>query len=315
LPIGVADFLLSNERDSMSIQTTLLCPVDFSPQSRGALHYALAIARRFHARLVVQTVDDPLLAEVGDARLGEGWSHANSEVQLQAMVGEAERGFTPADVVYDVRVGKAAPIILETARDHDCALIVMSTHGRSGVGKFFFGATAERVLRETTVPVLLAPEDPGALPFEELAGQATPMLVPVDFSAATAHQVAMAGRIAGVLHARMMIGHVVERVEGPEPFPIRDAELSSERYRHACRGLQAIAVGVPIPVAPEILLTSGRPAEEIARWASETHAGLLVMALHSGGAGAPRMGSVTYRAIALSRVLTLAVPPASGILV
>jgi universal stress protein A len=293
----------------VSIQTTLLCPVDFSPLSRGALHYALAIARRFHARLIVQTVDDPLLAEVGDTRLGEGWSRANSELQLRAMVGEAESGLTPADVVYDVRIGKAAPIILETARDHDCALIVMSTHGRSGVGKFCFGATTDRVMRETTVPVLLAPQDPGALTFDELARRASPMLVPVDFSAATAHQVAMAGRIAGVLHARVMIGHVVERVEGPESFPIHDADVLSERYRHACRGLHALAVGVPIPVAPEILIASGRPADEIAQWVRGRDAGLLVMALHSGGAGVPRMGSVTYHAIALSRVLTLALPP------
>jgi universal stress protein A len=139
--------------DHVSVQATLLCPVDFSALSRGALHYALAIARRFHARLVVQTVDDPLLAEVGDTRLGEGWSRANSEVQLRSMVAEAEQGFPSADVIYDVRLGKPAPVILETARDHGCALIVMSTHGRSGVGKFLFGAVAERVLREASTVI------------------------------------------------------------------------------------------------------------------------------------------------------------------
>jgi len=293
----------------VSVQATLLCPVDFSPLSRGALHYALAIARRIHARLVVQTVDDPLLAEVGDTRLGEGWSRANSETQLRAMVNEAEQGFPPAHVIYDVRLGKPAPVILETARDHGCALVVMSTHGRSGIGKFLLGAVAERVLRETTVPVLLAPRDPGALAFDELARHASPMLIPVDFSSATAHQVTMAGRLAGMLHTRVLVGHVIERVEGPEPFPINDAELQSERYRHACRGLQSIALGVPIPVAPEILIASGTPADEIAVWVRERHVGLLVMALHSGD-GFPRMGSVTYRAVGISRVLTLALPPA-----
>jgi nucleotide-binding universal stress UspA family protein len=192
-------------------------------------------------------------------------------------------------VLYDVRLGKPAPVILETARDHGCALIVMSTHGRSGVGRFLFGAVAERVLRETTVPVLLVPTDPGALAFEELARRASPILVPVDFSAATAHQVSMAGRLAGMLHGRVLIGHVIERVEGPEPFPINDTDLQSERYRHACRGLQSIALGVPIPVAPEILIASGTPADEIAAWVREKHVGLLVMALHSGD-GLPRMG-------------------------
>lgn len=290
------------------MHASLLCPIDFSPSSVGALHYALAIARRFHARLVVQTVDDPLLVEVGDTRLGEGWSRAHSEMRLRSLVAEAEEGFPAANVIYDVRLGKPAPVILETARDHGCALIVMSTHGRSGVGKFLFGAIAERVLRATTVPVLLAPHDPGALAFDELARRASPMLVPVDFSAATAHQVAMAGRLAGMLHLRVLIGHVIERVEGPEPFPINDADLQSERYRHACRGLQSIALGTPIPVAPEILIASGTPADEIAAWVREKQVGLLVMALHCGD-GLPRMGSVTYRAVAISRVLTLALPP------
>jgi nucleotide-binding universal stress UspA family protein len=291
------------------MQASLLCPIDFSPMSRGALHYALALARRFRARLVVQTVDDPLLAEVGDTRLGEGWSRANSAAQLRAMVAVAERGLAPANVSYDVRLGKPAPLILESARDHGCALIVMSTHGRSGVGKFLFGATAERVLRETSVPVLLAPHDPGPLEFDELARRASPMLVPVDFSVATAHHVATAAHLAALLHARMLIGHVIEPADSPEPFPIHGADLQSERYRHACRGLQSIALGASIPVAPEILIASGTPADEIAAWVREKDVGLLVMALH-GGDGLPRMGSVTYRAVGISRVLALALPSA-----
>jgi hypothetical protein len=63
-------------------------------------------------------------------------------------------------------------------------------------------------------------------------------------------------------------------------------------------------------VAPEILIASGRPAEEIARWADVNRAGLLVMALHSDAYGGPRLGSVTYRVIAMTGVLTLALPPA-----
>jgi len=57
----------------MSIRWSLLCPVDFSPASLGALHYALAIARRFRVAMTVLTVDDRLLADVGDARMGDGW--------------------------------------------------------------------------------------------------------------------------------------------------------------------------------------------------------------------------------------------------
>jgi nucleotide-binding universal stress UspA family protein len=294
----------------VSLPTSLLCPIDFSPSSRGALHYALAIARRYHANLIVMTVDDPLLAEVGDTRLGSGWLCATSENQLRALVAEAERGFAPVDVTYDVRVGAAAPAILNTARERGCQLIVMGAHGRSGARELWFGATAERVLRETTVAILLAPADPGPLSFEELARAANPMLVPVDFSSASAHQVQVAGWIADALHLRVLIGHVVEPVDPPVPEQIDSGEIISERHRRACQGLQLIAIGGSLPVAPEILIASGRPAEEIARWTDARHVGLLVMALHCDAYGGPRMGSVTYRAIAMSGVLTLALPPA-----
>ena len=65
-----------------------------------------------------------------------------------------------------------------------------------------------------------------------------------------------------------------------------------------------------MPVVPEILIASGDPADEIARWANTNGVGLLVMALHGDANGGPRMGSVTYRAIVKTGVLTLALPPA-----
>jgi nucleotide-binding universal stress UspA family protein len=296
----------------MSIQWSLLCPVDFSPASRGALHYALAIARRCRATLTVLTVDDRLMVEVGDARMGDGWSHAASETELRRFVAEAERGFEPVPVVYDVRAGKPAPIILLEAAERPCDLIVMGTHGRTGLSKFVFGATAERVLRGTTVPVLLTPADPGALSFDDLASQASPLLVPVDFGPPCADQIAVAASIAASLQLRLMIGHVVEPVELPPHAGVDDGDVLSERHRRACRGLQSIAIASGLRPAAEMLIATGEPADEIARWVHDKHAGMLLMALRSDCEGGPRMGSVTYRAIARSRVLTLALPPPSA---
>lgn len=293
----------------MSIRWSLLCPVDFSPASLGALHYALAIARRFHIAVTVLTVDDRLLADVGDARMGDGWSHAETERELRAFVAQAQDGFPPVDVDYEVRIGKAAPQILEVARARGCHMIVMSTHGRSGISKFVFGAVAERVLRETTLPVLLAPHDPGARSFDDLARLASPVLVPVDFGSATNYQVDVASRLAEALHLRVMIGHVLEHAGAFVLAGIDEGELTSERHRRACRGLESIAMTGRLPMAPEMLIASGDPSEEIVRWVREKQAGMLIMALRSDTDGGPRMGSVTYRAIAMSRVLTLALPP------
>ena len=59
-----------------------------------------------------------------------------------------------AALEYEVVVGKPAPEILRVARERSCDLIVISSHGLTGARKLFFGSTTERVLRETTRPVL-----------------------------------------------------------------------------------------------------------------------------------------------------------------
>ena len=295
----------------MSITSSVLCPVDFSPASRGALHYAIAIAQRLESPLTVVAVDDALVTNVVDTRMGEGWARANTERQLRAFVATA--GAEPRRIAYAVTTGKPAAAILTVARKIGSDLIVMGSHGRTGVRKRVFGATAERVLRDTAVPVLLASADPGSLSPDDLSRIADPMLVPVDFSSASALQVRAAGLIAGALHLRVLIGHVIEPIDLPVPERVDTGEIMSERHRRACQGLQLIAVSGSIPVAPEILIAAGQPGDEIAKWAGAHHAGLLVMALHADAYGGPGMGSVTYRAIARSGVLTLALPPAPSL--
>ena len=145
----------------MSSKLSLLCPVDFSPASLGALQYALAIARRFNIAVTALTVDDRLLADAGDARMGEGWSHDTTECQLRSFVAQALHGHPPVAVDYEVRIGRPAEQILQAARERDAQLIVMSTHGRSGFSKLTLGSTAERVLRDAPVPVLLSPKNAG----------------------------------------------------------------------------------------------------------------------------------------------------------
>jgi len=294
----------------MTKHSSLICPVDFSEGSRAALRYAGAIASRFNASLTVLTVDDPLLTAVGDARMGEGWSASTTERELLNFIDQTLAATAKSVSRVDVRCGSAAPIILEAARQLGHPLIVMGTHGRSGVHKWMFGSVAERVLRETTAPVLLTPQDPGPATFDELVKHASPMLVPVDFSEATAHQVQAAATIAAALNLRMLVGHVIEPLDRMLPGGIDEFEISGERHRRVCRGLQGIVMGVKLPEAPSALIASGVAAEEIAQWVRDRRVGLLVMALHDSVDGAPRMGSVTYRAIAASHVLTLALPPA-----
>ena len=87
----------------------------------------------------------------------------------------------PMILEYQIAVGKPAPEILRAAREGSCDLIAISTHGMTGVRKLFFGSTTERVLRETTKPVLITPSaDPGPVSIEDAKALIGHVLAPVD---------------------------------------------------------------------------------------------------------------------------------------
>src|SRR5262245_34239973 len=164
---------------------SVLCPVDLSEASSGALRYAAAVAGHLQAELVVLTVTDPLLTEAAELSGAlEGLPDAINK-ELRRFVDKTFEGVSvaPKSVRYQLATGKPAVEILRVAKSTPAALIVMSTHGLTGVRKLFFGSTTKRVLRETTVPVLLTPaHDHGPARPEDVRKAVKRVLVPVDLS-------------------------------------------------------------------------------------------------------------------------------------
>src|SRR5688572_22488420 len=146
----------------MTSTPRVLCPVDFSEASRGAIGFAATIAAQFGARLTVLAVEDPLLTEAMGLGTGAVWEPETTRQELEHFVtralgpGDSKRT-SALDLQYQVAVGSPAQEILSASRQERCDLIVMSTHGLTGMRKLFFGSTTERVLRETAVPVLATP--------------------------------------------------------------------------------------------------------------------------------------------------------------
>ena len=202
----------------MASGPSVLCPVDFSDASAVALRYGAAVATHFGGRLTLVTVNDPILAETADLRLGPDWLAERCHRELQSFLAQTFAGRTldGIDVRHEVVTGKAAPEILRVAKASGADLIVMSTHGLSGFRKLFFGATTERVLRETTVPVLVTPAaGPGPSTLDEAAGIIRRILVPVDLVTSPSPQVRMAETIAGALNVPILLVHVIEPLRSP----------------------------------------------------------------------------------------------------
>ena len=137
----------------------ILCPIDFSDASKHALQHAIAIAGWFESHVTGLHVTRPefvfeppiLLAERGGLKA----LRADRD-QLLERLNEWMRPATAARIPWSVRVEEGIPAqsILDCVRSLPADLIVMGTHGRSGVSHVLLGSIAEKVVRRAPCPVL-----------------------------------------------------------------------------------------------------------------------------------------------------------------
>ncbi len=192
-------------------------------------------------------------------------------------------------------------------------MIVISTHGLTGVRKLFFGSTTERVLRETPCPVLLTSGmTPGHIGLPDLKARVGRILVPVDLTPASLPQAQVGRALAETLGLPLILVHVVEPLRSRLAARLHLVGIEADRRAVAEDGLNELADTLGYTPRPEALVAYGEPAEELAKVARDRHAGLIVMGLHGSPLLGPRMGSVTYRLLCLSSALVLALPPAGA---
>lgn len=128
---------------------TILHPTDFSDRSRVAFDVACSLARDQRARLVLLHVNDSATAESADEALVR---------KLEQMLDERLRALRPDDVSVAVghRLIRGNPpqVILDVAQELSADLIVMGTHGYTGLTRALMGSVAEEVVRGADSPVL-----------------------------------------------------------------------------------------------------------------------------------------------------------------
>jgi nucleotide-binding universal stress UspA family protein len=283
----------------MSIAPCVLCPVDLSEASRGALRYAGALAEHFYARLLVLAVESPFLTDAAGAVMERHWLDHQIESALQTFVADTFKARTPevAELRTQITRGRPAAEILRVANEANVDVIVMSTHGKTGVRKLMFGSVTEQVLRDAQVPVVVTPAtDPGPESVEAWKKGVNTVLVPVDFSDWTPQQTNIARGLAEALGADLVCAHVLE-------------DQDHGRRLAAHEKLDAIIHRMPAALKPAMTLGVGDAAAEISRISRERKAGLIVMGLHSSGRARQHMGHVTYAVLCQAPALVLAWPP------
>lgn len=131
----------------------ILVATDFSAQAHNALDWARRLADAFGAKLVLLHVIDIFsLSEMGCTVEGGTDPLGLVREQSHKCMGELKTLLPDAEAI--IREASPRPTIVEAARELNCQLIVMGTHGRSGLAHLLLGSVAEYVVRTSSVPVL-----------------------------------------------------------------------------------------------------------------------------------------------------------------
>jgi nucleotide-binding universal stress UspA family protein len=131
---------------------TILHPTDFSKHSESALRFACALARDYDARLLlVHVVEPPVYyGELGMTVPLPSDFHESLHERLSRLV-PADAGIPVQTILIE---GGAPREILHVAEEQHADLIVLGTHGRSGLTRVLLGSVAESVIRHSSIPVL-----------------------------------------------------------------------------------------------------------------------------------------------------------------
>ena len=140
----------------------ILVPTDFSPSSYAALGYAVSLGARLGAAIEVLGVYDAVEGVAPDAQVVVAGGATRPLVQVLRERAEADMerfvsdvpGRTSVSMRTRIASGKPADVICQIADQDRFDLIVMGTHGRTGIARVVVGSVAEKVVRDAACPVL-----------------------------------------------------------------------------------------------------------------------------------------------------------------
>jgi nucleotide-binding universal stress UspA family protein len=170
--------------------------------------------------------------------------------------------------------GLAGQRIAGLARDIDADLVVLGTHGRTGLGRLFLGSTAEEVVKTAPCPVLtvrLAADPPSI----------RHVLVPVDFSDYSLEALEYAVQVAKLFGAAVTLLHVLEPASyGLDLTLSHAADERKMRQRLEGRLADFAALLTAHGLSARHAIDAGAPGESIVAWAQEQRCDLIVMGTH-----------------------------------
>jgi nucleotide-binding universal stress UspA family protein len=245
----------------------ILLATDFDSITESALHYSLAIARRYGAKIYLVHVVRPDLIQFGgtdkSSALDDAWRDAQHHMTDLLIAGHLQ------GVEHQVIVeqGEVWPVLSRKMGELSIDLLVIGTHGRGRIGKLLLGSVAEEIFRQSTCPVLMVgPKAPG--PSGKALGR---ILFCTGFSAHSLHAGSYALSMAQRQGAELTILHV-----SPDA-PASESEREKIRESACARLMSLLPQDAKLALPAQCQVEFGNAAERILAVASERHADVIVM--------------------------------------
>ena len=261
---------------------SIIVPIDFSEPSITALDYALALAMEFGSQIhLVHVLEFPA---VFNSTANPSYATWDREARKSATARLAELVDEKVDELIsansELRFGRAYKAICETALEQKADLIVIGTHGFTGLKHLLLGSTAERVIRHAPCSVLVVRKQTGRNAKPLLKPKK--ILVPTDFSKPADAALQSAVALARQYQAQIHLLYVVPIHYAVGDYPSMDyAMLAAEQKETGQKELVAMSKKL---VAQDISVTTGlrhgRPATEITEAAAELGSDLIAISTH-----------------------------------
>jgi nucleotide-binding universal stress UspA family protein len=273
---------------------TILCPVDMSPASRMVLSWAGLFAQVFDASVTILHADyfEPPRYFVQSQLETLALQAETNRAVLHEELSQMTRETCPPGVLRDVVVAKGHPIpvILQHAAAQPPDLIVLGSHGRSGVSRLLLGSVAENVVREATCLTLIVKGPESGTPSIKR------VLCPVNFTDLARQCLEVSAAVTVAFKAELDVAHAVESGHRePEEVAQHLCRWVPDETRERCKQVE--------------IVREGGAAEQIVGLARERAVDLIVIgAQHSPLLEFTTIGATTERVIRHGPCSVLVVP-------
>ena len=289
----------------------ILTPLDGSTLSEGILPYIRALAPALGARVELLRVYQNLAYELAPQDEADSASivaalepvavrlHNQAEDYLERIAGSLQELGIATDIA--VRSGPAADHIINEAEEVEGTLVAMSTHGRTGLGRWIMGSVTDRVLHTTAAPLLVVHPERGAPSVDSTASILT-LIVPLDGSELAETVLPVAAEIAKAIGAGVVLAETVGVPSGYYPEEdsgsatgvsiLSQMEDQAEEYL----GMQAASLRATGVEKVRTSVSRGNAAAEIEELARSIPDSMIIACTHGrSGVGRTVLGSVTDR--------------------